>query len=83
MLFEIFCRRVKAKLVLRKLSTITEKEILEVQPHLFIKTRAIGPTIDDCRMFKEHAETTRLLIKKGFDVFGLIEEGLAIEHLSN
>ena len=83
MLFEIFYGRVKAVLLLRKLATITKDEMWEAQSYLFKKTGSIGPTeINMGKTFMNQATTTKYLLKKRFDLFGLIDAGLAIEDLS-
>ncbi len=66
------------KLILRPISDMTEEEVAVLIE--FEKTNDLIP----CPHFNnihqtKHGEQLRLLLAKGFDLFGLIEAGLAID----
>lgn len=80
-------------LLLRPLSSITEKEAVEIfnsglnESYCGDKLAALMHIFSDEKRnedqhpisFKAASEITRVLLKIGFDLFGLIEAGLAIE----
>lgn len=59
------------KPILRKLSSMTEEERNEL--------RSLQPAGEDMFWLKNLGMPAHFLLSRGFDLFGLIEEGLAIE----
>lgn len=84
----------KVKPILRRLSSMTEDEAVELYDFLYpsstaerkIKRFAITNHLDDKGVYWEgkiaifdYIDWFPWLLKKGFDLFGLIDEGLAID----
>lgn len=61
----------QVKPLLSPLSSITEEERFEL--------RSLVPAAEDLLWLKNVGETTRWLLSKHFDLFGLIESGLALD----
>lgn len=61
------------KLILRPLESITDEESVEYQ-----RLQRFNPR-EDWSFAKATAEVTKYLLSKSFDLFGLIQKGLAIE----
>lgn len=85
-LFAISYKYKNTKLILRKLSSMTEEEFKEAQRcHPKTERWVIMGDIDkggavDFDSWSPYS--TRYLLSKGFDLFGLIDSGLAIEKTS-
>lgn len=72
------------KPILRKLSSMTDEEIDEVW-HSHEPQDVLTMNYSDGRNVRKvslTAERTRYLLSRGFDLFGLIDSGLAIENQS-
>jgi hypothetical protein len=66
---------IKVKPILRRLSSMTEEETAH-----WNKLKRYNPVNGKVEMFQEHNEEQFLwLLSKGFDLFGLIDAGLAID----
>ena len=74
----------EAKLVLRSLSTMTKEEAdFIIKKHTFrmvdMPPNQILFAIDICKRLSEQGWLFAYLLKQGFDMFGLIESGQAVE----
>jgi hypothetical protein len=67
------------KIELRKLSSMTEEEHEAYEIHYMGLDRQREEDHHSICPAEIEAELTRYLLSRGFDLFGLIEEGLAIE----
>jgi hypothetical protein len=67
------------KLVLRRLDDMTEEEMEEVWYMSEPKDVLVMNSISRCRKVSLTAERTRYLLSICFDLFGLIDSGLAID----
>lgn len=72
MLYEMFLRNINAKLILRPVSTITETEKLECIKLVNNIDIAQQNATDLINALK-----TQYYLRKGFDLFGLLDDGLA------
>lgn len=66
------------KLIIRPLSDMTMDEKLQIDEFQKIEDKITCPRLNNFHMTR-HGEQFRYLLKQGFDLFGLIPEGLTID----